>query len=229
MIPHGSAPWSLSQGSPALTMASPGAAPAKGKPREGGASGSLRRAFIGAALATSIPFLLLIAYLIWGQISREHSQVEREAFAQASLLSAQVEKHFGARIEALTGAASLLGVGGASPSAGEAQGRRLRQAFPDVDRAVLIDELGVAAASVPALAEGKRLAVGDQEWFKRAATSTDPFVGAPWRAGPEILVQCTVRTTEGQLRASSRSISCSSGSRISWLRRSSHREPRLRS
>ena len=60
----------------------------------------------------------------------------------------------------------------------------------------------MAAASVPALAEGKRLAVGDQEWFKRAATSTDPFVGAPWRAGPEILVgiYAPVRTTEGQLR-----------------------------
>ena len=118
MIPHGSASRSL-PGVPGADDGEPGAAPAKGKPRERRATGSLRRAFIGAALATSIPFLLLIAYLIWGQISREHSRVEREAFAQASLLSAQVEKHFGARIEALTGAASLLGAGG-----GESLGRR---------------------------------------------------------------------------------------------------------
>jgi signal transduction histidine kinase/HAMP domain-containing protein len=184
----------------ALTMAGPGAA--RSKPGSGGATGSLRRAFVLAALITSVPFLLLIAYLIWGQISRERSRVERDAFAQASLLSAQVEKHFGARIEALTGAASLLGTGGASPAGGDLQGRRLKQTFPDVDRAVLFDELGVALASVPPLAEGKRLAVGDQEWFKRAATSTDPFVGVPWRAGPEILVgiYAPVRTTEGQLR-----------------------------
>ena len=92
-------------------MAAPGAPPAKGKARDGGATNSLRRAFVSAALATCIPFLLLIAYLVWGQVSREHSRVERDAFAQASLVSAQVEKHFGARIEALTGAASLLGTG----------------------------------------------------------------------------------------------------------------------
>jgi signal transduction histidine kinase len=173
----------------------------KARPREGGATGSLRRLFIAAALATCIPFLLLIAYLVWGQLSREHDRVARDAFAQANLLSAQVEKHVGARIEALSGAASLLGAGGASASAAEAHGRRLRQSFPDVDRAVLLDGLGVAVASVPALAEGKRLAVGDQEWFKRAATSTEPFVGVPWRAGPEVLVgiYAPVRTAEGQL------------------------------
>ncbi|HEX2501811.1 MAG TPA: ATP-binding protein [Methylomirabilota bacterium] len=183
-------------------MAGPGASPAKGKPREGRTGGSLRRAFIGAALATCIPFLLLIAYLAWSQVSREHDRIAREALAQATLLSAQVEKHFGARLEALTGAASLLGAGGASPSATEAHGRRLRQAFPDIDRAVLLDELGVAVASVPPLAEGKRLAVGDQEWFKRAATSTEPFIGVPWRAGQEVLVgiYAPVRTPEGQLR-----------------------------
>jgi signal transduction histidine kinase/HAMP domain-containing protein len=183
-------------------MAASGAPPAKGKRRSGGASGSLRRALLGAALATSLPFLALIAYLAWGQVSRERSRVEQDALARASLLSAQLEKHFGARVEALTGAAALLGAGGASPSAAEAQGRRLRQAFPDIDRAVLIDELGVAVASVPAMPEGRRLAVGDQEWFKRAATATEPFVGAPWRAGPDILVglYAPVRTPEGQLR-----------------------------
>src|SRR5262245_51277460 len=128
-------------------MAAPGSSSAKGKARDGGATGSLRRAFVGMALVTCIPFLLLIAYLVWGQASREHDRVERDAFAQASLLSAQVEKHYGARIEALTGAASLLGAGSASAAAGEAQGRRLKQAFPDVDRAVMFDELGVAIAS----------------------------------------------------------------------------------
>ena len=55
---------------------------------------------------------------------------------------------------------------------------------------------------MPSLGEGKRLAVGDQEWFKRAATSTDPFVGTPSRAGPEVVVgiYTPVRTSEGQLR-----------------------------
>jgi signal transduction histidine kinase len=186
----------------ALTMAGSGASPAKGKAREQESGGSLRRAFIGSGLAVAVPLLALIAALVWTHVSREHGRVEREAMAEASLLSAQIEKHFGARVEALAGAASLLGGGGASPGAAEAQGRRLRQTFPDVDRAVLIDELGVAVASVPAMAEGKRLAVGDQEWFKRAATSTDAFIGTPWRAGPEIMVgaYAPVRTAEGQLR-----------------------------
>jgi signal transduction histidine kinase len=181
-------------------MAGPGGSDPKGK--RGGATGSLRRAFMGAALATCVPFLLLIGYLAWGQLSRERERAERDALARAGLVSAQVEKHFGARFEALTGAAGLLGAGGASAGAAEAQGRRLKQAFPDVDRVVLFDELGVAVASVPALAEGKRLAAGDQDWFKRAATSTEPFAGAPSRAGPDVLVglYAPVRTPEGQLR-----------------------------
>jgi signal transduction histidine kinase/HAMP domain-containing protein len=182
-------------------MAGPGA-PSKDRSSTAATTGSLRRALVSIAVATSVPFLLLIAYLVWGQISRERGRVEREAFAQASLLSAQVEKHFGARIEALNGAANLLGAGGITPSAGEAAARRLKQAFPDIDRAVLFDELGVAIAGAPALTEGKRLAGGDQEWFKRAATSTEAFVGTPSRSGPEILVglYAPVRTPEGQLR-----------------------------
>jgi signal transduction histidine kinase len=181
-------------------MAGPGAGDAKGQ--RGGATGSLRRAFVGAALATSVPFLVLIGYLAWGQVSRERDRAERDALAHASLLSAQVEKHFGARIEALAGAANLLGAGGATAGAAEAQGRRLKQAFPDIERVVLFDELGVAVASVPGLPEGKRLAVGDQEWFKRAATSTEASVGAPSRTGPDVLVgvHAPVRTPEGQLR-----------------------------
>ncbi len=199
MIPRGSAPWWLSWEFRGLTMAGPSASPAKGKAQESG--GTLKRAFAVAAALTAIPFLLLIAYLVWGHISREHSRIEREAFAQASLLSAQVEKHLGARIEALASAATLLGASGGSPAAAAAQGRRLRQAFPDVDRVVLFDELGVAVAAVPSLGEGKRLAVGDQEGFKRAATSTDPFVGTPSRAGPEVVVgsYTPVRTKQGQL------------------------------
>jgi signal transduction histidine kinase/HAMP domain-containing protein len=180
-------------------MVGPTATAAKRKAPE---RSSLRRAFILAAVLTSLPFLLLIAYLTWGQLSRESSRVKREAFAQASLLSAQVEKHFGARLEALTGAASVLGAGGANPAMAEAQGRRLKQAFPDVERTVLIDELGVAVAAVPSLGEGKRLAVGDQDWFKKAATAPDPFVGVPSRAGPDVVVglYAPVRTSEGQLR-----------------------------
>jgi hypothetical protein len=45
---------------------------------------------------TSLAFLLLIAYLVWGQLSRERDRVEREALVQAGLLSAQVERYFGA-------------------------------------------------------------------------------------------------------------------------------------
>jgi signal transduction histidine kinase len=183
-------------------MPGPGASSTKGKKGEGAATGTLRRTFLGATLATSVPFLLLIGYLAWGQISRERDRVERDALARASLLSAQVEKHFGARVEAVAGAAGLLGAGGASAAAAEAQGRRLRQLFPDIERAVLFDELGVAVASVPALPEGRRLAVGDQDWFKRAATSQEPFVGAPSRPGLEVIVgvYAPVRTPEGQLR-----------------------------
>jgi signal transduction histidine kinase len=180
-------------------MAGPGGSGSKSKKREGG---SLKGSLVAAALATCIPFLLLIGYLAWGQVSRQRDRVERDALAQAGLVSAQVERHFGARIEAVGGAATLLGAGGASPAAAEAQGRRLKQAFTDVDRVVLYDELGVAAATVPPLAEGKRLAVGDQEWFKRAATSTEPLVGDPSRSGPEVSVgiYAPVRTPEGQLR-----------------------------
>jgi signal transduction histidine kinase len=180
-------------------MAGPGGSGSKSKKREGG---SLKGSLVAAALATCIPFLLLIGYLAWGQVSRQRDHVERDALAQAGLVSAQVERHFGARIEAVGGAATLLGAGGASPAAAEAQGRRLKQAFTDVDRVVLYDELGVAAATVPPLAEGKRLAVGDQEWFKRAATSTEPLVGDPSRSGPEVSVgiYAPVRTPEGQLR-----------------------------
>jgi signal transduction histidine kinase len=183
-------------------MAGPGASPAKGTSRAGGAGGSLRRTLVLSALATSVPFLILIAFLTWSQVSREHERIEREALAQASLVSAQVEKHFAARIEALAAAANLLGSSGATAAAGEAQGRRLRQAFPDIDRAALVDELGGTVASVPPIPEGKRLGVGDQEWFKRAATSTEAFVGLPWRAGSEVMVglYAPVRTPEGQLR-----------------------------
>jgi signal transduction histidine kinase len=181
-------------------MAGPGGGDAKGK--RGAGAGSLRRTLVSIALATCLPFLLLIGYLTWGQASRERDRAERDALAQASLLSAQVEKHFGARIDALAGAANLLGAGGATAGAAEAQGRRLKQAFPDIDRIVLFDELGVAVASVPALPEGKRLAVGDQEWFKRAVTSTEAAVGAPSRTGPDVVVgvHAPVRTPEGQLR-----------------------------
>src|SRR5262245_42865531 len=183
-------------------MAAPGAPSGKSSSRDGGSASSLQRAFIGLALVTSLAFLLLIGYLVWEQLSRERDRVEREALAQASLLSAQVERYFGARIEALTGAAGLLGAGGASASAAEAQERRLKQVFPDIERAALVDELGAPVAAVPPIAEGKRLAVADQEWFKRAATSTEPIVGLPWRAGPDVLVglYAPVRTPEGQLR-----------------------------
>ena len=70
---------------------------------------------IWAALATCIPFLLLIGYLAWGQVSRQRDRVEREALAQAGLVSAQVEKHFGARVEAVGGCGRPAGGRGGEP------------------------------------------------------------------------------------------------------------------
>jgi signal transduction histidine kinase len=169
---------------------------------DGGPTGSLRRTFVTLALASTVPFLGLIAALAWHQASRETARVERDALAQASLLSAQVEKLLGARLEAAVGAATLLAAAPVSVGAMEAQGRRLRQAFPDFERVLAVDELGAGIAAVPAMAEGRRMAVAEQPWFKRAATSTEAFFGAPWQAGPDVLVgiYTPLRTPEGQLR-----------------------------
>jgi signal transduction histidine kinase len=164
-------------------------------------AGSLRRTFITAALVTAVPLLALIGALAWHQVSRERERVERDALAQASLLSAQLEKHLGARLEAVVGAATLLGAGPVTAAAVETQGRRLRQAFPDLERVLVVDELGAGIAAVPTMPEGRRVAVADQDWFKRASTSTEAFLGSPWQAGPDVLVglYAPVRSPEGQL------------------------------
>ncbi len=181
----------------------PGPGPSRQGTAEAGAGGTLRRSFVVVALATSLPFLLLVGYLGWAQVSGERERVERDALAKATLLSAQVEKHLTSRLEALGGTATVLGAGAVTAASAEAQARRLKQAFADIERVLVLDELGVALAGAPPVPEGRRIAVGDQEWFKRAATSTEPLVGAPASVGAQVVVAlyAPVRTAEGQLRA----------------------------
>lgn len=154
-----------------------------------------------AVLITTLPLLGLIALLAWRQVSEQRVRAERDALARASLLTAQVERHLAARIEAVVGAATLLGVGPLAAGTAESQGRRLRQAFPDIERIVVVDQLGVAVATVPAGGQGRPVSVADQEWFQRAATTTETFVGAPWQAARDVVVgvYAPVRSPEGQL------------------------------
>ena len=206
-------------------MAGPGPGPAKGKPRAGGASGSLRRAFIGAALATSVPFLLLIGYLVWGQVSREHDPGRARSVRpgeppQRPGGEALRGAHRGAR----RGRGSLLGAGGASPAAGEAQGRRLRAGLPGrrSGRPVRRAGGGRGARCRPsprASASRSGTRSGSSERRRRPSPSWAPpggpvprsWSGSTRRCGPP-------RDSSG---ASSGSISSSSAPRISWARRSS--------
>lgn len=150
----------------------------------------------------TIPFLLLIGYLASDEVTREKRRAQQEALSQATALAIQIDRHLTARLEGIAGAAAAIAASGERGGADDAQARRLRQAFPDVDRVLVVDEVGVAGASLPPVGEGRRLAVGDQEWFKRAATSTEPFVGGVWQVGPDVVagVYAPARAPEGQLR-----------------------------
>ena len=137
-------------------MAGPGAAQAKGKPRAGGATGSLRRAFVVAALATSVPVPPPHRLSDLGA-----DQPRAQPGRARGLRPGEPPERPGG--EALRGADRSPHRGRESPRGGRGesrrparlQGRRLKQTFPDVDRAVLIDELGVAAASVPRPGRGQ--------------------------------------------------------------------------
>lgn len=168
----------------------------------GGSGLSLRATFLGVALAVVVPFLLLLGFLVYGDVSQEKMRVRRDAASHARDLAAQIERHLGARLDAALSAGGAVAASGKDPGVVDAQVRRLRQSFPDAERIVVADELGAVLAALPAGGEGRRSGVGDQEWFKRAATSAEPFLAGAVQAGPDVLVSlyAPARTAEGQLR-----------------------------
>lgn len=182
-------------------MAGPGTGPGRGRSERRPSGGSLRRTLVTAALVTTLPLLGLVGLLAWRQVSEARGRVARDALAHASLLAAEVERHLGARVEAVTGAATLLGAGPVTAGSVEGQWRRLRQAFGDIERVLVVDGLGGGVAAVPAGPEGRRVSVADRDWFQRAAISTEAFVGAPWQGGRDVLVgvYAPIRGPDGQL------------------------------
>jgi signal transduction histidine kinase len=153
------------------------------------------------ALACILPFLGLIVYFGYGQVAQEKGRVQEEALTGARTLASQVENHVSARLDALMALAEGLGAGGISPAAAEQAARRYRQSYPDFDQVVIVDQVGglVVAAGQPL--ESRR-GLGDQDWFKRAATSTQPFVGEPHQAAQDLMlgVYAPIRAPDSQLR-----------------------------
>jgi signal transduction histidine kinase/HAMP domain-containing protein len=162
---------------------------------------SLRATFVLVSLASILPFLGLIVYFGYGQVAQEKGRVQEEALTAARTLAAQVENHVSARLDALTALADGLGSGGITPAAAEQAARRYRLSYPDFDQVVVVDQVGglVAAAGQPL--ESRR-GLGDQDWFKRAATSTQPFVGEPRQAAQDLVlgVYAPIRAPDSQLR-----------------------------
>ena len=170
----------------------------------GGARLSLRATFLLVALAGILPFLALLAYVGYSQIGREKGRVQQEALSQARALASQLEGHLATRVEGLAMTAEAIASGGADPATAAAQARRYRQSFPDIEQVLVVDQVGSVLATAGAAPgqEGRRPVLGDQEWFKRAATSTQPFVGEPRQAGPDVVVglYTAARTADGQFR-----------------------------
>lgn len=164
-----------------------------------GASGrSLRTTFLLVALAPILLFAGLIGYFGYAQMGREKSLAQESALTQARALAGQIDTELTARVDGLMAAAESIAAGAALPDAAI---RRFRQSFPDVGQQVLVlDQIGGVVASSGGTAEGRRF--GDQAWFKRAATSTQPLVGEPRQAGPDVVVglYAPARTSDGQLR-----------------------------
>ncbi|PYM63485.1 MAG: hypothetical protein DMD79_08565 [Candidatus Rokuibacteriota bacterium] len=146
--------------------------------------------FLTVALAVTVPFLALTALLAYGRIAADRARIVDGLLGRAAGIGAEVERHLGARLAAITGAATAVA---ASPAVVEAQARWIRQAFPDVERVFVVDEVGAPVVSLPSPA---------QEWFKRAVTSPEAFVGVPTRRGPDVIVglYAPARTSEGSLR-----------------------------
>jgi len=168
--------------------------------RSGGLS--LRATFLLVALVSVVPFLGLIAYFGYAQIAQDKTRVQSEALVAARSVAAQVERHVGTRLDALAALADGLASAGVTPAAAEAAVRRYRQQYADFDHVLVADPLGAVVASVGQSAEGRRTGVGDQDWFKRAATSTQPFVGEPRQAAQDMVlgVYAPVRAPSGELR-----------------------------
>jgi signal transduction histidine kinase len=161
---------------------------------------SLRATFLLVALASILPFLGLIAYFGYGQVAQEKGRVQEEALAAARTLAAQVENHVSARLDALMAMADGLGAGGITPAAAEQAARRYRQSYPDFDQVVIVDQVGALVVIAGQPLESRR-GLGDQDWFKRAATSSQPFVGETRQAQDLMLgVYAPIRAPDSQLR-----------------------------
>jgi signal transduction histidine kinase/HAMP domain-containing protein len=163
---------------------------------------SLRATFVAVVLAVALPLVLLLGYLAYEYVFAQEEQVRHRSRVQARILAGDVEKFLNTRLEAARAAAEGYVTGPRGETGAEAQVRRLRQSFPDFERIVVVDELGMTLAAVPAMAGGRRPVVGDQDWFKRAATATEPFVSGATRAAAEIHVglYAPARTAEGLFR-----------------------------
>jgi signal transduction histidine kinase/HAMP domain-containing protein len=163
-----------------------------------GSGGSLRTTFLGVALVIVVPFLLLFAYFGYSQIGREKSRAQHEALTQARALATQFETHLQSRLDGLAD----MGTAAASGGAPDALARRFRQSFPDVEQVLVLDSVGAVVAAAGQIAEPRKSALGDQEWFKRAATSTQPLVGEPRQIGPDVVLglYTSARNADGQLR-----------------------------
>lgn len=187
----------------AASAAPPAGGARRGTPRmaraaaaRGGSGRSLRTTFLLVALVPVLLFLALIGYFGFSQMGREKGLAQEAALTQARALATQVETELTARLDALTGTAEAVAAG--TPA--DAAIRRFRQSYPDVSQLLFLDQLGaVVAASGPA-GDARRL--GDQPWFKKAATSTQAFVGEPRQVGQDVAVGVYVpaRTADGQLR-----------------------------
>jgi signal transduction histidine kinase/HAMP domain-containing protein len=177
-------------------------ATARRRPAERSSRSSLGATFLGVALAAALPLLLLVGWLIWSQATAERLRGGDEALARAEALAARVERHVAARLEGLAGMAAAVAASGNSPAVMEAQARRLRQAYPDVTRVLVVDDLGLVLTSVPPAADGRRGGLADRSWFRRAASSTEAFVEGARREGEAVVVglHAPARTPEGHLR-----------------------------
>jgi signal transduction histidine kinase/HAMP domain-containing protein len=168
----------------------------------GGSGGSLRRTFLAVVLASIVPFLALFSYFGYAQVGREKGRVQQEGLTLARSLATQLEAHLTARVDGIGAAADAIAAAGASPAAAEAQARRLRQSYADFDQVLVLDPVGAVIAAAGGPSEGRRPVLGDQEWFKRAATSTQPFIGEPRLVGQEVTVgvYTAIRATDSQFR-----------------------------
>ena len=166
------------------------------------AGGSLRATFLGVALVIILPFAALIGYFGYSQIGREKGRVQQEGLSQARAIATQLDAHLQMRLDGLATLGEGVAGSAGNAAAMETLARRLRQGFPDFEQVLVLDTVGTPVTAVGQLAEGRRQGYGDQEWFKRAATSTQPVVGDPRQVGPDVIIgfYAPARSADGQLR-----------------------------